>query len=158
MAQIVILCDQFYEIRKLLIKKKYIDHRGNGRGNFADEYSRKRNRKFQQIELFKTDERFAKFFKWVFSVQERLKVNNIEFAKLLNVTPQTISSWKQYNGPNGGQFPSRDAFNRLVKLEIACQIEVIVKKRRMPIKDKKLPPVKIKMPRARIRLKATSYY
>jgi len=158
MAQIIILCDQFQAIRKLLIKKKYIDHRGNGRGNFSSEYDRKRNRKLQQIELFKTDKRFAEFFKWIFSVQERLKINNIEFAKLLNVTPQTISSWKQYNGPNGGQFPSRDAFDRLVKLEIACQIEIVVKKRRAPIRDKGLPPVKIKLPKARIRLKANSYY
>jgi len=158
MAQIIILCDQFYEIRKLLTKKKYIDHRGNGRGNFNNEYQRKRQRKFQQIQLFKTDERFKEFFTWVFSIQDRLKITNIEFAKLLNVTPQTISSWKQYDGPNGGQFPSRGAFNRLIKLEIACQIEINIKKRRVPLKDKGLPPVKIKIPRARIRLKASSYY
>lgn len=155
MAQIVILCDQFYAIRKLLRDLKYRTHR-NGDFNFSNSYERKRIRKYQQQQLFKTDERFKKFFKWIFSIQEKLNVNNIEFAKLCGVTPQTISSWKQYDGPNGGQFPSKDAFKKLVKLEIMCQAEVIVKRRKAPIRDKGLPAVKIRMPRKR--LKANYYY
>lgn len=158
MAQIVILCDNFLAIRKLLTELKYKTHRGNGRGSFSNRYDRKRSRKYQQQQLFKSDERFKKFFTWVFSIQERLKVNNIEFAKLCGVTPQTVSSWRNYNGSNGGQFPSKDAFKKLVRLEIVCQSNVIVKKKRIPIKDKGLPAVNVRMPKGRLRLKANYLY
>lgn len=155
MAQIVILYDQFYAIRKLLKDLKYRTHR-NGNFKFASAYDRKRQRMLQQQQLFKKDERFKEFFTWVFSIQDKLGINNIEFAKLCKVTPQTISAWKQYDGSNGGQFPSKDAFKRLVKLEIASQIEVIIKKKKMPLKDKGLPAPKVRMPRKR--LSANPYY
>lgn len=156
MAQIVILCDRFYAIRKLLRELKYHKHRGNGRESFNSEYERKRNRKYQQQQLFKEDVRFKEFFKWVFSIQERLKIDGKEFAKLCEVTPQTVSSWRNYDGPNGGQFPSKNAFKKLMKLEIICQVEVIIKKRKTPIREKGLPVPNVKMPRRR--LKANYYY
>lgn len=154
MAQIVILCDQFYAIRKLLRDLKYRTHR-NGNFKFANEYDRKRQRKYQQRLLFKNDKRFEAFFTWIASIKERLGVDNNEFAKLCGVTPQTTSSWANYKGINGGQFPSKDAFKKLVKLEIVCQVEVIVKKKKMPLKDKGLPAPKVRMPRKRL---SANYY
>lgn len=150
--------EDFDAIRKLLINKKYRYHRGNGIGSFNNEYDRKRNRKLQQRELFKTDDRFKAFFLWIELIREKLGVNNIEFAALCNVTPQTTSSWRNYDGPNGGQFPSKDAFKILKRLEIVCEAKVITKKKKVPIRDKGLPPVKVKMPKGRLRLKANYIY
>lgn len=155
MAQLIILYDQFHTIKKLLRELKYKTHRSGNHG-FNDEYERKRVRKYQQQQLFKNDERFKEFFKWVFSIQEKLDIDNTEFAKLCGVTPQTVSSWKNYTGPNGGQFPSKNAFKKLMKLEIICQIETITKKKKIPIRDKGLPIPRIKIPRRR--LSANYYY
>jgi DNA-binding transcriptional regulator YiaG len=157
--QITQLVSRFYSIRKLLRQRKYYDNRRKGANDqFADTYSRQRARKREQRELFKSDPRFVEFFSWVLSLQERLKLDRDEFARLCGVQPQTVSMWRNFNKTSGGHFPSKVQFERLLRLEIVCQANVIVKINKTPIRAKDLPLPKINMPKGRIRLKANISY
>ena len=149
MAQIILLVDRFYAIRKLLETKKYYTNRRNNSSSYDSLYSRQRARKREQRELFKNDPRFKEFFTWIFDIQKRLDVNDKEFARLCGVNKQTISMWRNFNHQSGGIFPSKASFERLLRLEVMSDAKVIT------IKNKSK---NIIIPKRKIRLQANVQY
>lgn len=150
MAQIILLVNRFYAIRKLLENRKYYTNRTKeANSSYNDIYSRQRARKKEQRELFKNDKRFEEFFNWVFDIQKRLNVDDKEFARLCGVNKQTISMWRNFNNNSGGIFPSKASFERLLRLEIMSDAKIVV------IKDNSK---NIIIPKRKIRLQANVQY
>ena len=150
MAQIILLVNRFYAIRKLLEERKYYTNRRNNSGsNYNDTYSRQRARKKEQRELFTNDPRFKEFFNWVFEIQKRLNVDDKEFGRLCGVNKQTISMWRNFNHTSGGHFPSKSSFERLLRLEIMSDAKIVI------IKDNNKNVI---IPKRKIRLQTNVQY
>lgn len=172
MAQVNLLVDQFYEVKKLLKdlhygKARQLPKIKRVRASHDSEYRYrlKKQARLQRQELMRSDPRFYELFNWISDLQKRtidsgLVKNSTQFAQLIGTTEQSLKHWRNFNKGCGGHFPSDKAFRQLLRIEIILQAKVEVTRSKANIKSKKFPNSRIRIPKlkGRNRLQANYLY
>lgn len=93
-------------------------------------YERRRQLRENRAEEIRRNEKLLAYINWICELQAKLGLSNTLFAKRLGVTAQTVKLWKR----KSGHFPSKQAYLRLLELELEAKIPVIVLKIKYGVK------------------------
>lgn len=119
----------FVENGKVLIKEcGILRHRRRKSSikhlNSEQYYERRKQLREERAREIERNEQLSNYIIWICTIQERLGLSNVLFAKRIGVTAQTVKLWKRKTG----HFPSRLAYLRLLELDLESRIPVVTLK------------------------------
>lgn len=106
---------RFYSVRQHIFRHKKTPRKGLTPSEIN---RRKQNARLRRTKLANSQEG-VEFFNWIFSIMEKLGLNEKQFAKILYVDLQTVRFWRKREG----HFPSHKVFARLEELERLLRIK-----------------------------------
>lgn len=88
-----------------------------------DRYVRQKNSRLSRRQHLESDPIAQSFFDWIWSIQEKLRWSNKEFADEIGVSLQTLKLWRNFHG----HYPSQKSLGKLLELDKMANVCVTVK-------------------------------
>lgn len=108
--------DKFAPIRIHLHKKcKKTPRKGL---NNREIYLRKKLSRLKRASRIANSEKIQQFFDWIWEIQKRLKLTNLQFALRIGISLQTLKLWRNSHG----HYPSDKSYRMLIKLDREADI------------------------------------
>lgn len=117
---------QYYKypfLRHIYRKQRKAPYGSLSHETYHERYLRQRNSRLLRRRLLHEDVDAQEFFKWIWSIQKRLNLTNLQFAEQIGVTLQTLKLWRNFHG----HYPSQKSLQKLLFLDRIASVCVTKK-------------------------------